>query len=79
MMKYSTYTWDLMRAPESASPASCKTPAICIDFICQNNQPGKSKKSRNEVQFPTYCTVLSYVGHGLWVSPPKLSHSALSN
>ena len=27
MMKYSTYTWDLVRALESASPASCKTPA----------------------------------------------------
>ena len=26
-MKYSTYTWDLVRARESASPASCKTPA----------------------------------------------------
>ena len=27
MMKYSTYTWDLVQAHESASPTSCKTPA----------------------------------------------------
>ena len=27
------YTWDLVRALESASPASCKTPATFIDSI----------------------------------------------
>ena len=33
----STYTWDLVRALESASPASCKTPATFIDSIRPNN------------------------------------------
>ena len=32
-MKYSTYTWDLVQALESASPAPCKTPATFIDSI----------------------------------------------
>ena len=50
MMKESAYTWDLVRALESASPASCKTPATFIDFICPNNQRGKNKESRNEIQ-----------------------------
>ena len=30
MMKFPTYTWDLVRALESASPDSCKTPATFI-------------------------------------------------
>ena len=33
----STYTVDLVWALESASPASCKTPAIFIDSIRPNN------------------------------------------
>ena len=37
MIKYSTYTWDLVQARESASPASYKKPATFIDFIDQNN------------------------------------------
>ena len=53
MMKYSTYTWDLVRAFESASPASCKTPATFIDSIRPNNLPEKSKEPRNEIQLPT--------------------------
>ena len=52
MMKYSTYTWELVRALQSASPASCKTPATFIDSIPPNNQPGQNKKSRNEIQLP---------------------------
>ena len=45
MMKQSTYTWDLVRALESASPASCKTPATLLDSICPNTQPGKKTKN----------------------------------
>ena len=37
MMKYSTYTWDLEWALESASPASWKKPATFIDSIPLNN------------------------------------------
>ena len=43
---------------ESASPASCKTPATFIDSIHPNNQQGKNKESRNEIQLPTNRTVL---------------------
>ena len=60
MMKESTYTWDLVRALESASPASCKIPATFIDSICPNNQPGKNKESRNEIQLPTNCIGLPW-------------------
>ena len=59
-MKESTYTWDLVRALESASPTSCKTPATFIDSIRPNNQPGKNKESRNEIQLPTNCIVLPW-------------------
>ena len=52
MMKYSTYTWDLVQALESASPASCKTAAAFIDSIRPSNQPEKSKERRNEIQLP---------------------------
>ena len=48
MMKYSAYTCDLVLAIESAFPTSWKTPAIFIDSICPNKQPGKSKEFRNE-------------------------------
>ena len=34
-----------MRALESASPASCKTPATFTDSIRPNNQPGKKTKN----------------------------------
>ena len=61
MMKQSTYTWDLVRALESASPASCKTPATLLDSICPNTQPGKkNKESRNEIQLPTNCIGLPW-------------------
>ena len=43
MMKYSTYTWELVRALESVSPASCKTPATFTDSIRPNNKPEKGK------------------------------------
>ena len=58
MMIYSTYTWDLVGALESASRASCKTPATFIDSIRPNNKPEKSKESSNEIQLPTNCIVL---------------------
>ena len=50
--------WDLVRALESVSPASCKTPATFIDSICPNNQPGKNKESRDEIQLSTNRIVL---------------------
>ena len=45
---------------ESASPASCKTPATFIDSIHPNNQQGKNKESRNEIQLPTNCIVMPW-------------------
>ena len=60
MMKYSTYSWDLVRALESASPASCKTPATFIDSTRPNSQPGKNKESRNETQLSANCIVLPW-------------------
>ena len=60
MMKYSTYTWDLVWALEAASPASCKTPATFIDSTHPNSSPEKSKEPRNEIQLPTNCTVLPW-------------------
>ena len=55
-----TYTWDLVQAFESGSPASCNTPAIFIDSIRPNNQPEKSKDSRNEIRLPTNHVVLTW-------------------
>ena len=43
-MKYSTYTWDLVRAFESASPASCKTPATFIELVELNTHQGSAIK-----------------------------------
>ena len=43
-MKYSTYTWDLVWAFESASPASCKTPATFIELIELNTPQGSAVK-----------------------------------
>ena len=57
-------TWDLVWSLESASPASCKVPATFIDSIRQNNQPGKSKGSINDIQFPDpNCIVLPWSTH----------------
>ena len=60
MMKYLTYTWDLVRGFESAFPAYCKISATFIDSMCPNNQPEKSKEPRNEIQLPTNCIVLPW-------------------
>ena len=43
MMKYSTYTWDLVWALEAVSLVSCNTPATFIVSISPNNPPGKNK------------------------------------
>ena len=43
MMKYSTYTWDLVWALEAVSLVACNTPATFIDSISPNNPPGKNK------------------------------------
>ena len=53
-------SWDLVRALESASPASCKTPATYIDSICPNSQPGKNKEPRNEIQLSANRIVLPW-------------------
>ena len=58
MTKYSTYTWDLVQALESAPRASCKTPVTFIDSIRPNNEPEKSKEPTNEIQLPTNRIVL---------------------
>ena len=60
MIKYSTYTWDLLRALESVSPVSCKTPATFTDSIRQNNKLEKGKGPRNETQLPTNRIVLPW-------------------
>ena len=58
MMKYSTQTWDLVQAFESASPASSKTTATFIDSIHPNNKPEKSKERRNQIELLTNRIVL---------------------
>ena len=58
MMKYSTYTGDLLQALESASPASWKTPVTFIDSIHPNSQAGKNEDSKirfNSQQIVSYC------------------------
>ena len=48
---------------ESASPASCKTPATFIDSTHPNNQAPKNKESRQEVQLPANWFVLPWPTH----------------
>ena len=57
-MIYLTYTWDLVQALESASPASCKAPATSIDSICPNNHPRRNKKSWKRIKLPTNRIIL---------------------
>ena len=59
-MKYSAYTWDLVRALELASPASCKTPTTFIDSIRPNHEPQRSKESRNESKLSANHIVLPW-------------------
>ena len=68
MMKYSTYTWDLVRTLESASPASCKTPATFIDTIRPNKKPEKTKNPEMRFDFQqivSYCLGLRTQNPGL--------------
>ena len=59
---YSTHTWDLVQVLESASPASCKTPATSIDSIHRNNHPRRNKKSwRDQTTSKLYCILLVYI------------------
>ena len=60
MMKYSTYTWDLVWALDCVSPVSYNTPATFIDSPYPNNQTGKSKESRNKIQLKTNRIVLPW-------------------
>ena len=61
-MKYSTYTWDLVQALESASLAFCKTPASSIDSICPNNP---HEKRSNSQQIVSCCLDLPTQNPGL--------------
>ena len=58
MMLYSTHTSDLVPVLESASPASCKTPATFIDSIRPNNHPRKNKILK-KIKLPTNYNILS--------------------
>ena len=58
MVKYSTYTWDLVRALGSASPAFWKTPATFIDVSTQTSNHKKAKNPEiwfNSQQIVSYC------------------------
>ena len=63
------WKWDLVRAFESASPASCKTPATFIDSIRPNNHPEKKTKNKeirsNSQQMVSYCLGLPTQNPGL--------------
>ena len=64
----STYTWDLVRALEWASSASCKTPATFIDSIRPNKQTEKTKNPEmrfNFQQIVSYCLGLRTQNQGL--------------
>ena len=67
MMKYSTFTWNLVWALESASPASVKTPATFIDSICPNNQKERNypQKRSNAQQIVLFCLGLRTQNPGL--------------
>ena len=57
-MIYSTYTWDLVQALESAFLASCKTPATSIDSICSNNHQEETEnpeKISDSQQILSHC------------------------
>ena len=59
-MKYSTDTFDMVPALESASPAPCKTPPTFINSIRPNKKPEKNKEPRNEIQLPANRIVLPW-------------------
>ena len=51
--------WDLALAVDSASPASCKTPATPVSSICPNNCPTTNKKNLKNDQLPNDHIVLA--------------------
>ena len=55
-MKYSTYTWDMVPALESASPASCKTPPTLIP----SGQTNSLKKTKNPEMRVNFHEIVSY-------------------
>ena len=67
MMKYSSYTWDLVPALESASPASWKTPATLIPSAQTINQnKAKNPEMRfSSQQIVSYCPGLRLQNAGL--------------
>ena len=60
MMLYTTHSWDLVQALESASPASCKTPSTSIDSIRPSNHPRRNKKSWKKIKHLINCIVLPW-------------------
>ena len=60
MMKYPSYTCDLVPALELASPASCKTPATFIDSTYPNNYHKKATNTKIEIQLPTNHIVIPW-------------------
>ena len=68
-MKYSSDTWDLVQALESASPASFKIPATFIDSIRPNkypeNETNKPEMRFNFQQIALSCLVLRRMKLGL--------------
>ena len=65
MMKYSTYTWDLVQALESASPASCKTSVTFIDSINRQKKAKNPEMRFNSQQIVSYCLGLHTQNPGL--------------
>ena len=67
-MKYSPYTWDLVLAIESASPASNKTPVTFIDSIRPKDNQKKAKNAEircSSQQIVSYCLGLNTQNPGL--------------
>ena len=67
-MIYSTYTWDLVQALQSQSPASCKTPSTSTDSVCPNKHRKRNKilkEISNSQQIVLYCLGLRTHDPGL--------------
>ena len=66
MMKYSTYTWDLVWALKSASPASCKTHLMIPSTQTINQKKAKNPEMRfNSQQIVSNCLGLHTKEPGL--------------
>ena len=46
--------------PSVSIPAFCKIPATFIGSIRPNNQPGKTKEPKNEIELPANCIILPW-------------------